>query len=216
LLQQLRELEIPYVLVDCDRYVPHATQVQMNNIQAMGQLVDHLVVAGAQQVAVITGDMNHINAQERLAGMQMAWGRYGRTIEPQAIAYEHGFNEASGQRGAEALLQRGVEFDTLVCQNDLIALGAMRRLREAGRCIPQDLRLAGFDNMEFCTVLDIPLTSVDSHSDLIGQTGTRLLLEMVASGENRHLHVMVLPELVVRASTGSALGAPAMAGEKAA
>jgi LacI family repressor for deo operon, udp, cdd, tsx, nupC, and nupG len=197
----LQDLNQPCVMVDCDRHVAQAAQVLIENLQAMDELAGHLLERGARRIAVITGDMDHLNAQERMAGLEMALRRRGVAVHADAVVQEHGFDEPSGFRGAQTLLQRGVRFDALVCHNDLIALGALRKLHDAGLRVPQDVRVTGFDDMEFSASLPAPLTTVDSHSEQLGQTATRLLLDTLASGPARAIHIRVPARLVVRAST---------------
>ena len=198
------ELGLPLVLVDSDRRVQERPQVQIDNIQAMRDLVEHLLARGARRLATITGDMDHLNAQERLAGLQLAARMHGLALPEENIALDHGFSEDSGRHGAAELLRRGCAFDALVCQNDLIAAGALEALRGAGRRVPEDVRLTGFDNMDLAERLPVPLTSVDSDTYLLGQTGARLLAELFAAPDARPLLIRTPARLVVRASSGGA------------
>lgn len=179
LMELLEQTQLPVVFVDCDHYLPHTTQVQIENLQAMDQLVDHLIETGADRIASITGGTDHLNAQERLAGLSMALERRGQTLDMELVIQETGFNEASGERGVTSLLEQGRSFDTLVCQNDLIALGALRVLEKRGISVPNEVRVSGFDNMSFAGNLAIPLTTVDPQPFLLGQLATQYLLEHI-------------------------------------
>lgn len=197
----VEETNIPCVLVDCDRFVEVMPQVQGECIQAMEQVVTHLVDRQAKQIATITGDMEHLNSQERLAGLQMAMTRRGMNLPNSHIVIEHGYNEISGQRGVQELLKRQVSFDALVCQNDLIALGALRALAAANLRVPQDVKVVGFDNMEFTGLPEVGLTTVDSRPDQLGEMGTRLLLEKLNGKNVDGVHQRVGTKLVVRQTT---------------
>jgi LacI family transcriptional regulator len=188
-------------MVDCDRMVTGMPQVQVENIQAMEQAVAHVVENGGKQVAVITGDMEHLNSQERLAGLQMALTRRQLALPDSHIIQEHGYNEASGIRGVEQLLKRNVPFDTLFCQNDLIALGAIRKLVSLGHCIPHTVKVVGFDNMEFADMPEIGLTTVDAHPHKLGEVSMRLLLDMLSGKHTDNVHLRVGSELIVRQTT---------------
>ena len=202
LSQLLENTGLPAVFLDCDRHIDDATQVQIGNLRGMSQLVDHLVGAGARNVATITGDMDHLNAQERLAGLRMALERHGLALDQSRLVYEKGFLEASGERGAETLLSRGVSFDTLVCQNDLIAHGAMVALKQHGVNVPEDVRVTGFDNMRFARNAAIPLTTVDPQPRHLGEVATQLLMERIQDPDRRPLHVRIPAHVLVRRSTG--------------
>lgn len=197
----LRELNLPVVLLDSDRTVPDWHQVQIDNIQAMRDLVKHLASRGARRLATITGDMEHVNAQERLAGLQMAVRAHGLALPEENIVAEHGFSEASGHRGTTRLLDCGCTFDTLVCQNDLVAVGASDVLRSKRLRVPDDVRLTGFDNMEFAEHLPIPLTTLDPESFRIGQGGMRMLNAMIEGADAEGMSLRVPVRLVAREST---------------
>ena len=197
----LEKIDVPVVLMDCDRYFDKYSSVQVNNIKAMDLVVDHLVNQGAKRFATITGNMDHQNAQERLAGLQMALTRRGIVLPPEGIVMESGFAVESGRRGAKRLLESGYPFDALVCQFDLMAYGAMEKLSAAGVKIPEDVRVTGFDNEEFSDKIAIPLTTVETNSFQVGRLGAQLLLAQT-SEENKHtLHVHAEVSLVVRKST---------------
>jgi len=204
----LDQAKVPYMLVDCNREVPGRTQVQIANSSAVDQLVEHVVSQGAAHFATITGDMDHydehdhLNAQERHAGLMMALSRRRLALPDDAVVFERGFTEASGRRGIEQLLERGARFDAVICHNDLIAVGAIAALIEAGFRVPGDVRVTGFDNMEFASMCSVPLTTVDPHPHQLGKLAIKRLLRWVHGDgeEDDTLHIKVPAELVVRQS----------------
>ena len=198
--EMLKKIDVPVVLIDCDRYPDRYSSVQVNNIKAMDLIVDHLVKQGAKRFATITGDMEHQNAQERLAGLQMALTRRGIPLPIEGVITEPDFGVESGRQGAKRLLESGYKFDALVCHFDLQAYGAMEVLTSAGIKIPDDVRITGFDNEEFSDKIAIPLTTIETNSFRVGQLGAQLLLAQT-SGENKQiLHVHSEVSLVVRTS----------------
>jgi LacI family transcriptional regulator len=198
--QMLQRIDVPIVLIDCDQYIEKYSTVQVDNIKAMDLVVDHLVKQGAKRFATITGNMDHQNAQERLAGMQMALTRRGIPFPPEGIVTESDFAVENGRRGARKLLESGYRFDAVVCHFDLAAYGAMEVLTSAGVKVPDDVRVTGFDNEEFSDKIAIPLTTIETYSDNVGRLGAQLLLSQI-SGENKQvLHVHSNVSLVVRKS----------------
>ena len=198
--EMLQNINVPVVLMDCDRYLDKCSSVHVNNIKAMDLVVDHLVKQGARRFATITGNMEHQNAQERLAGLQMALARRGIPLPPEGIVMGPDFAVINGRQGVKTLLERGYLFDALVCQFDLQAYGAMEQLSLAGIRIPDDVRVTGFDNEEFSDKVAIPLTTIETNSFQVGRLGAQLLLAQT-TGENRHvLHVHSEVSLVVRDS----------------
>jgi LacI family transcriptional regulator len=144
--------------------------------------------------------MEHLNAQERLAGLQISLVRRGLSLDPQNIVTQHGFNDESGRRGVKVLIDRHREIDALVCQNDLIAVGAMESLQAAGINVPGDIRVTGFDNMEFNSTLVASLTTIDSHPFEIGQLGAQLLNHPLKVSGEGNLQIRSPVSLIVRDS----------------
>ncbi len=198
--EMLEKLEVPVVLMDCDRYLERYSSVHVNNIKAMDLVVEHLVKQGVKRFATITGDMNHQNAQERLAGFQMALTRRGIPLPPEGLIVESDFAVANGRQGVKKLLQSGYKFDGLVCQFDLQAYGAIEELTAVGIKVPDDVRVTGFDNEAFGDKISIPLTTIETNSFQMGRLGAQLLLAQT-TGENMHtLHVHSEVSLIVRSS----------------
>jgi LacI family transcriptional regulator len=198
--KMFEKITMPIVWVDCDRRVEGQLQVCIDNLHAMDQIVEHLLQKGCRRFATITGDMEHLNAQERLAGLQISLVRRGLSLDPQNIVTQHGFNDESGRRGVKVLIDRHREIDALVCQNDLIAVGAMESLQAAGINVPGDIRVTGFDNMEFNSTLVASLTTIDSHPFEIGQLGAQLLNHPLKVSGEGNLQIRSPVSLIVRDS----------------
>jgi LacI family transcriptional regulator len=89
------------------------------------------------------------------------------------------------------------------CTNDLIALGLLRGLSQAGVSVPGDIALVGYDDIEFAADSAVPLTSVRQPKQELGSTAARLLLEEAdRSDEHEHRCIVFTPELIVRSSSG--------------
>lgn len=206
LSERLAEKHIRHALIDCAAETStHDVQVNIDNVGAMEMLVRHLYERGCRKFATITGDLTHINGRERLAGLQAALFARGLDLPKSNVAIEPHYDEDSGRKGAETLCNRAVSFDALICQNDLIAAEAMKVLAERGIRVPRDVKVTGFDNMSFASMLPTPLTSVDSKPALLGRLGVQLLLsQMEKDHRSEPLCVRVPAEIVVRESTGPA------------
>ena len=198
--EMLQNINVPVVLMDCDRYLDKYPSVHVNNIKGMDLVVDHLVKQGAKRFATITGNMEHQNAQERLAGLQIALTRRGIPLPPEGIIMESDFAVENGRRGTRKLLESGYRFDALVCHFDLAAYGAMEELCSAGIKVPDDVRVTGFDNEEFSDKIAIPLTTVETNYVQIGRLGAQLLLAQINEENSQTLHVHSDVSLMVRTS----------------
>jgi DNA-binding LacI/PurR family transcriptional regulator len=111
------------------------------------------------------------------------------------------YSRDGGAVGMRTLLERRPDIDAVFVGSDLMAAGALQVLREAGRRVPQDVAVGGFDDAGLAATLDPPLTTMRQPLDQIAGEMVRLLIELVEGGEPA---AVTLPtSLVVRASTGS-------------
>ncbi len=197
----IKDAGIPVVLAVCDRDYPGFPHVRSDYLAGSSMLTNHLLSQGCRSLAVITGELSHVSCREHLAGVRFAAGERGVEVRPEALVIERGCDEASGHRGVASLLAAGVKFDALICQNDLIAAGAMSALVASGLRIPEDVLVAGFDNMEFVDRLACSLTSVELNCREIGQIAAELLLNEIDKRPTFNMQVRVPPVLIQRRST---------------
>ncbi|MFZ3570387.1 LacI family DNA-binding transcriptional regulator [Streptomyces sp. BH097] len=209
LADRLMQMDIPTVISgprSADEPLP---SVDTDNYAGARSAVEHLVSRGRRSVAIIAGPLDVYGAQRRLAGYQDELAASGIAYDEKLVAYGD-FTEEGGRRCMEELLERGTGLDAVFACSDLMASGARQVLREAGRRIPDDVSLVGFDDSVIARHMEPGLTSVRQPTRDMGRAMTELLLDEIAlaaegkrssvrRGTQRHL---VLPtELVVRASS---------------
>jgi LacI family transcriptional regulator len=156
--------------------------------------VEHLLSVGRRRIAHITGPEHHDSARIRARSISaelVAAPLYGR------------WTEAWGRHGVGILLAQDVDFDAVVCGSDQIARGVCDALREAGRSVPQDVAVTGFDNWDVIALASRPpLTSVDMDLEGLGRRAARLLLTAIAGERSPGVHEHPA-RLVIRDSTVS-------------
>lgn len=157
----------------------------------------HLVAAGRTRIGTVTGPLDMAVGRDRLRGWRDALAEAGLSDE----RVVHGdFSEASGERAMRELLQRFPDVDAVFVASDLMAVGALPVLKEAGRSVPGDVALVGYDDIPAARRSDPPLTTVAQPVDRLGRVMVRLVLAR-ARGEAVAEHEVVLPvQLVVRGS----------------
>ncbi len=167
---------------------------------AEGRLAgEHLLGLGRQRIAFIgQADEHYPEFADRYRGLSEALAAAGLSADPglQIAALS---SEGDGRAAIEALLARGAEFDAVFAASDLIAIGAMRALTEAGRRVPEDVAVMGFDDIPAASLTSPPLTTVQQDLIAAGELLVETLAEQI---ENRVSANRVLaPRLIVRAST---------------
>ncbi|MFI6909972.1 LacI family DNA-binding transcriptional regulator [Nonomuraea sp. NPDC050394] len=164
-------------------------------------VVDHLVGLGHTRIAHIT-HLERARAQGlphtvRAEGYRQAMRAHGLAGDVLATS----FTEVGGFEGARELLARDDRPTAIFAGADIAALGVLRAADEAGLSVPEDLSVAGYDNIGIASLKRISLTSVDQDGHVIGATAARLLVERI-DGRTRSVTSSVSPTLIVRGTTG--------------
>jgi LacI family transcriptional regulator len=203
-----RSTRFPTVLLNSAGEGEHAASITIANYEGAYAMVSHLLALGHRRIAILKGSDGNLDAAERLRGYRAALRDAG--IEPApALEVAGTFDEHSGFAAAERMLARDPRPSALFAANDSMAIGALAALRQAGVRVPEDIAIAGFDDIPIARYMDPPLTSVHVDIAALGERAARRLLDAMAAPEVLDRAVEVLPAtLVVRASCG-ALSAPA-------
>lgn len=169
--------------------------VEADEVNGARTMVRHLRERGRERIAMITGPMDTPGGLKRLEGYQM---ELGDLYDENLVA--HGdYTRAGGERAMQELLDRGVDIDAVFVASDLMAAGAMAALTAAGRTVPGDVAVGGFDDSGLAATLQPPLTTMRQPFDRIAHEMVRLLLEVVDG--QQPAAITVPTTLVVRAST---------------
>jgi DNA-binding LacI/PurR family transcriptional regulator len=163
--------------------------------------VEHLAQLGHRRVGFLTGPEIYLPVIRRLAGFRRSVEEFGLDDDDELIVTSI-FTVAGGRVGAQRLLEAGAT--AIVAGSDLMALGAVRAVREAGRSVPGDVSVIGYDDTELMAFTDPPLTTVRQPVDVISDHAVQLLLAQVGGQPFGSSEYRVRPELVVRATTAAA------------
>ncbi|MFF2962256.1 LacI family DNA-binding transcriptional regulator [Streptomyces sp. NPDC057963] len=196
----LEQLGMPAVMSGRRSASEPLAAVDSDNFGGARAAVDHLISRGRRSIATITGRLDVYGARRRLDGYREAVAAAGLGPDEQLIAPAD-FSEEGGAQAMRDLLARRPDVDAVFAASDVMAAGARQVLREAGRRIPDDVALIGFDDSAVARHMDPALTSVRQPIEEMGRTMARVLLQEIA-GENQERPQIVLPtELVVRDSS---------------
>ena len=201
LVDGLLASSLPTVLLGHRRADESASYVDIDNVAAADGITTHLLSLGRRRVGHITGRRGTVAGEDRVSGYRAAMGRAG--LSTARLLVDGDFDAASGASGAARLLDRGI--DALFCGNDATAAGALQAIRQRGLRVPEDVALAGFDDLAFAAGLDPPLTTVRQGVRRQGSEAARALFELLEDPGAQPRRVILPTELVIRRSTvGSA------------
>ena len=194
----------PFVLIDRK---PEGAKVNFVGAddQEVGRIAtEHLIEMGCRRIAHIGGP-GISTALGRLRGYQQALQRHGLPLDPKyVISREHAdeASDATGYEAMKALLAAKRAPDGVFCYNDPTAMGAMQAALDQGIRIPQDLALIGSGNVRYAKFLRVPLSTIDQHSDEIGDRAAKLALKLIESKSlPKAKSILLTPQLVVRESS---------------
>jgi LacI family transcriptional regulator len=196
----LIESRFPFILVGRHPTDDRVSYVDVDNCESSRQAVAYLLRLGYCRVATITGPKNMIAGSDRLDGYFLALRDRGVPCDPELIA-DGDFTEEGGYSAMQQLLPRGP--DAVFAANDVMAMGAMRALREAGKSVPDDVAIMGYDDMPFAAHSSPPLSSVRQPIYKTGMVAAETLIDMIAQPNSAPRRTIMPTELVIRASSGS-------------
>lgn len=167
--------------------------VGADDAEGARRMAAHLRAAGRERIALIAGPQDTSGGLDRLAGFTQEMGQ----TDPARIAYGD-FSRASGDTAMQQLLRTAPDVDAVFAANDVMAVGAIDALRRAGRKVPDDVAVAGFDDAPIASRVSPALTTMRQPFDRIARDVVGMLLDVIAG---RPAGRLLLPtELVVRES----------------
>ena len=198
-----RTLGVPVVYAYSPSVHEDDYSVVVDNREAGKMAVEHLIACGRTKIAHITGDPTYGATRERVAGAREALQEHGLDFvsgNPLAGSW----SESWGRGATQMLLSQGHQFDAVFCGSDQVARGSLDALREAGRRVPEDVAIIGFDNWEVLAANSRPqLTSIDMQLETLGRKAAERLFDILGGQQVRGVDRLPC-KLVFRESTAAA------------
>ncbi len=191
----LKELSTPYILVD--RTYPNlkCNKVYYNNRLGGYLATKHLIDLGHKNIGFIKSPEQIFNGNNRYLGYLDAMREANYPIDEQ-WSVESDFKYDGGYQSSEVLLEQA-DITAIVCANDLMAFGVMKKAREMNIKIPEDVSLIGYDNLSFGEIMDTQLTTVKQDMKVLGVEAVRILLSDMSSKGDK-IQSELEPELLVK------------------
>jgi DNA-binding LacI/PurR family transcriptional regulator len=201
-------VQVPLVAVSGHRDLPGVTNIVLNHAQAAMLALEHLTKLGHRQLAFIKGQEFSSDTAVRWESVRKVAAELGIEIKDRLVAQLEGESSSSelGYQVTQKLLASGEPFTALFAFNDISAIGAIQALREAGRRIPEDVSVVGFDDIQSAAFQNPGLTTVKQPLRKMGVLAAETLLQRINAPPKAPYpkEIVVEPELIVRGSTGRA------------
>jgi LacI family transcriptional regulator len=197
----LQARRIPLVLVD--NTLPHTAvdAVVSEDDQGGYSATTHLLDHGHERIAVLTGPLDWPSNQARYQGYRRAMAERGLEI---LEIHEDETTIESGQRAMQDARQAFPNLSAIFAVNDSMAIGAMRTVRAAGLSVPGDIAVVGFDDIEWASHVDPPLTTVKIYKRQMGTVAAQRLVQLMTDQAGAPVRSVVATTLIIRASCGCA------------
>lgn len=178
--------------------------VMLDNRAAAAEMTRHLIELGHRNIALVKGPARSPLTRDRVSGYRDALNEAGIAFDEQFLVAGD-FSLKAGFDAATQLLALPVRPTAIFCENDEMAIGVMQCLKQAGLRIPEDISVAGFDDISFSEYSDPPLTTIAQPAEEFGRTAVSLLIDVLQGRITKAAKVILPFELVIRKSTGPAL-----------
>lgn len=199
LIQKLQKDNHAFVLVGRVPGEEGLYWVNNDNVLAAEKAISYLTSLGHRKIALLVGSSEYIVSQDRLQGYKLGLANAGISFDP-ALVEEVDFTEDGGFRGMQALLARSPELTAVFAIDDIIAIGAMKAIKEQGYAVPDDISVMGFNDDPLASYIDPALTTVRIPIYEMGMRAAQMLIKVVCGQEVPEHQQVLISEIVVRKS----------------
>ena len=204
----LLEYDRPIVVVNNQSAEDYRYSIYHDDVDGSRQITRHLLDLGHQRIAYLGNAASGRTTLDRLSGFQYELASAGLTALPEYLYQAPGGGAQDGLVAVGHFLDLPERPTALVCFNDMMAVGALKGLQQAGLRVPSDCSVTGFDNITFSAYTQPALTTFDQPKRFIGAEAARLILGLMQSpagdGSTAEPVIRLLKgQLLVRESTAS-------------
>jgi LacI family transcriptional regulator len=190
---------IPAILINTCMDAGHCGSLGIDNYNGARTMVRHLVATGRRRIAFIAGPEGNFDAHERLRGYIDALAEALPGVSPWVLPGD--FGEASGHASGDALVAMKERPDAVFAANDMMALGCLFALGQAGVAIPGEIAVAGFDDIPLARYANPALSTMRVDIAALGGRAMRMLQRNIQGEPPAGPQPPIVPELIVRHST---------------
>ncbi|MGB0890873.1 MAG: LacI family DNA-binding transcriptional regulator, partial [Flavobacteriaceae bacterium] len=201
-LKGLRQRKIPYVFFDRHCNIPGNSNVVINDFEAAFMAVEHLIKKKSTEIAHFSGPQNLEIYKNRFQGYKAALEKYNIPFREELVI-SSSLMENNAAKNVKKMLALPYKVDGLFCANDVVAIGAIKYLKELQIKIPQEIAIVGFSNESISYVIEPALTTVNQSGLEIGNTATKLLIDKISNESKKKIHetIIVKTNLIIRKSS---------------
>ncbi|MCU0500421.1 MAG: LacI family transcriptional regulator [Anaerolineae bacterium] len=200
--ERLGAAGVPVILLNSHSLggAPHTFSVRVDDQHGARLATEHLLMLGHRRLAHVAGPAGHSPSADRLAGYRAALAGVGVPFDPAQVIAGTG-RPAAGEQALPQFLAMAARPTAVFCYNDMTAIGLLRAAHSAGLIVPDDLAIAGFDDIPFATYVSPSLTTIAQPKFELGQQAMSMALTLMSGVAEGVSDVVLQGRLVVREST---------------
>ncbi|KYG26622.1 LacI family DNA-binding transcriptional regulator [Alkalihalobacillus trypoxylicola] len=199
-IYELAQHGMPCVGIDIELNEPNSSYVMTDNISIARKVVQHFYLHGIKDIGYIGGRKDSVISMYRERGFIDVMNQFGLTINQEWIEYGD-FHEESGYEAMKKILQKNSLPQAIFAASDLMAIGAIRALKEYDLQVPKDIKIIGVDDIDACRFIEPKLTTIRQDKKRLGKLSAHLLDDLII-GKSQIKPVFIDSELIVRESCG--------------
>ncbi|MBN1384607.1 MAG: LacI family DNA-binding transcriptional regulator [Elusimicrobia bacterium] len=199
LIQRLIEEKVPFIIIGSKWQFPGVNFVDVENEQGAYMAVSYLIKLGHKRIGFIGGPENRTDAEERKKGYIRAISDHNLPIYGHLMV-KGDFNEKTGAKEVKSLINSNIRPTAIFAANDLIAIGAMKTIKEHKLKIPRDISIIGFDDIDMATQAVPSLTTVHQPIGKLGEIAAEFIINSDDNKINQNLQKILKVRLVKRES----------------
>lgn len=174
--------------------------IRIDNVTASKSMAKYLMSLGHKKIGIITGLRGNPHTIDRLRGYREALEESGIKYDEKYIAHGE-YTIWSGVKAADELCDRDELPTAIMCMNDEMAIGALQSFKSHGLRVPDDISVTGFDNIDYSSYCDPPLTTIAQPAEEMGKLAVEGLIRLIEGAELTHEEHVLDYEFIVRQST---------------
>ena len=198
--KKYNKIKVPIVLVDKDIKIENIKgTVKVDNLQGTYEATSHLIKNGHKDILYLSGPLENNISIDRLNG-------YKKALEENHIIYKkeyviEGYYSTGWGQEIISKISNSINYSAICCANDLIAIGAIRALKENNLRVPEDISVIGFDDINMANIIEPPLTTVKQPAYEIGYKSAQILIDVLENRCESMENKIFIPEFIIRNST---------------
>ena len=207
LLSTIKRHKIPIVLIGRETAGTEISSVSVENEDGVRLAIKYLYELGHRKIGFLKGPKDLADTAQRWKGITRFASEAGLTLDPKLIVQlrHPGSSHEAGFEAARELIRRKRQFTALLAFDDLAAFGAIRALTQAGKNVPLDCSVVGFDDIAAAAFYNPPITTVRQSMELLGTSAVEIFFELADAASTKRqftpIHRKIKPKLVIREST---------------